>query len=91
MTIHTKISTKGQVVIPKDVRDHFNWGAHTKLEIRKTQRGIFLEPAEPPRRRITLEEFHAQVPPHDGPYIPESEWQALIDEDIRKRWAENGC
>ncbi|MEM7243986.1 MAG: AbrB/MazE/SpoVT family DNA-binding domain-containing protein [Acidobacteriota bacterium] len=29
----TRLSTKGQLIIPKEVREHFGWGAGTELVV----------------------------------------------------------
>ncbi|MGB3722267.1 MAG: AbrB/MazE/SpoVT family DNA-binding domain-containing protein [Pacificimonas sp.] len=42
MTAQTKISAKGQVVIPKDVRDRLNLAPGDALDVRETPEGILL-------------------------------------------------
>lgn len=39
-----KLSSKGQVVIPKALRERHRWDAGTELSIRDTGRGVALEP-----------------------------------------------
>ena len=41
----TRISTKGQVILPKSVRDHRKWGAGTKLIVEETADGVLLRAA----------------------------------------------
>jgi AbrB family looped-hinge helix DNA binding protein len=38
----TVVSTKGQVILPKSVRQHRNWTPGTKLEVEETSDGVFL-------------------------------------------------
>ena len=57
MNTETKMSAKGQVVIPKHLRDQLDWVAGTKLEIEESADGVLLRTKRDPRRRITLEEF----------------------------------
>jgi AbrB family looped-hinge helix DNA binding protein len=41
----TKVSTKGQVILPKAVREQRRWGAGTKLEVEDTEEGVLLRKA----------------------------------------------
>jgi AbrB family looped-hinge helix DNA binding protein len=41
----TRISTKGQVILPKPVRDRRNWNAGTRLIVEETAAGVLLKPA----------------------------------------------
>ena len=38
----TVVSSKGQVIIPKSVRDERRWAAGTRLEVRDTPEGVLL-------------------------------------------------
>jgi AbrB family looped-hinge helix DNA binding protein len=40
----TKVSSKGQVVIPKQVRDAHGWREGTELIVENTSRGVLLRP-----------------------------------------------
>jgi len=44
----TRVSSKGQIVIPKSVRNRFHWKAGTVLEIEETERGVVLSPITHP-------------------------------------------
>ncbi len=72
----TKVSSKGQVVIPKSVRSHFHWKPGTVLNIEKTENGVALSPVKNdliPRedvfgclkgkvsKRVSLEEMDAVI------------------------------
>jgi AbrB family looped-hinge helix DNA binding protein len=41
----TKVSTKGQVILPKAVRDKRNWTAGTELTVEETPEGVLLKTA----------------------------------------------
>ena len=88
MNAETKVSSKGQVVIPKQFRDRLGWVAGTELEIEESADGVFLRPKRDPRRRINLEEFERRRPKYDGPVVSIEEMnQAILDEAAR-RWRE---
>ena len=40
----TTISTKGQVILPKTIRDELRWGAGTPLEVEHAPGGVLLKP-----------------------------------------------
>ena len=41
----TTLSTKGQLILPKAVRDHRGWGPGSKLEVEETADGVLLRRA----------------------------------------------
>lgn len=40
----TTISTKGQVILPKAIRDQLRWNAGTRLAVEHTADGVLLKP-----------------------------------------------
>jgi AbrB family looped-hinge helix DNA binding protein len=86
MAATTRLSAKGQVVIPKEVRDSRQWAPGTEFTVIERPDGILLKPAAPATPRLSWAEFRALVPPHDGPPVPESDWQDAIDELFRRDW-----
>ncbi len=40
----TTISTKGQVILPKAIRDQLHWDAGTRLAVEHTADGVLLKP-----------------------------------------------
>ncbi len=60
MTAQTKLSAKGQVVIPKDVRDRLGWLQGSELEVIETGDCIVLRK---PRRpgKLTVDQALAQI------------------------------
>lgn len=69
MRIEVTISSKGQIVIPKDVRTALELAAGGKLQLRTVGRQIILEAPELPRERISYEEFRRRVPKYTGPPV----------------------
>lgn len=72
----TTVSTKGQVILPKAIRERRNWDAGTKLIAQETEEGVLLTraPAFPqtrtqdvfgvlprPRKPVSLEQMDAGV------------------------------
>ena len=43
--VTTTVSTKGQVILPKAVRDRRNWGCGTRLVVEETPEGVLLRAA----------------------------------------------
>lgn len=43
----TLLSSKGQVIIPKAMREALHWHAGTRLEVKDTAEGILLTPVQP--------------------------------------------
>jgi AbrB family looped-hinge helix DNA binding protein len=43
----TKLSTKGQVILPKPIRDAHGWRAGTQFSVEEAPGGILLRPLKP--------------------------------------------
>ena len=67
MTAQTKMSAKGQVVIPKELRDALDWPPGTQLEVERLGGAVTLRPAAKKRGGLTLDEFIARRPKYEGP------------------------
>lgn len=72
----TKLSSKGQVIIPKILRTRYNWDVGQELAIIDTGEGILLKPSQPfettkidevagilkySGKAITIDEMHAAI------------------------------
>jgi AbrB family looped-hinge helix DNA binding protein len=55
-TSTTVLSTKGQVILPKSVRDEKNWGPGARLTVESTPDGVLLRQAELPFARTAFDE-----------------------------------
>ena len=88
MTAHTRLSAKGQVVIPKDVRDRLGLVEGTVLDVIESADGVFLrKPSE--RKKLTVEEALAQLREtvqYKGPRlsIEQLSWSAEADRRFRR-------
>jgi AbrB family looped-hinge helix DNA binding protein len=83
----TVMSTKGQVILPKPVREARKWGPGTRLEVIETPEGVLLKaaPLFPPK---TIDEVFGSVK-YDGPPVSIEEMDRGIEDMIRER-AERG-
>ena len=79
MGIEISISSKGQIVIPKDVRDALGLKAGEKLVMERVGRRLILEAPQPPRERISYEEFRRRVPKYEGPPATIADMNAAVD------------
>lgn len=43
----TRLSTKGQIILPKSIRDARAWRAGTEFTVEETKEGVLLRPASP--------------------------------------------
>jgi AbrB family looped-hinge helix DNA binding protein len=85
MNAMTKLSSKGQIVLPKDVRDALGWPEGQILSVRRTNDGVFISPPAPKRERISWEEFRRRVPKYDGPPVSIDDMNIRIG-DLFKDW-----
>ena len=69
MSVEISISSKGQIVIPKDVRDALQLKAGEKLMLSRVGRRIVLDAPDLPRETISYDEFRRCVPRYDGPPV----------------------
>ena len=83
----TRLSSKGQLIIPKPVRDRHGWGVGTELEVEDRGDVVVLRRAEPAFPRTTIEQVRGCLK-YDGPPIPVEEFDKGIEEDIREMWDE---
>jgi AbrB family looped-hinge helix DNA binding protein len=86
MTKHTKVSAKGQVVIPKDVRDRLHWHPGTELEVVDGPAGVMLRAKPPAIKKRPFKESLARlqaIANYDGPIYSEEAVHAAIAEMFR--------
>lgn len=80
----TRVSTKGQVVLPKEVRDRQGWAAGTELEVEACGDLVVLRPVRAVPR-TTLEEVVGCIP-YDGPPVSIEEMDAAVEQAARATW-----
>ena len=83
----TRLSTKGQVIIPKPVRDRHGWGTGTELEVEDRGDVVVLRRVEPAFRPTTIAEVRGCLK-YDGPPVPIEDFDKGIEEHIREMWEE---
>jgi len=81
----TTVSTKGQVVLPKAVRDALRWRPGSKLIVERRGDGVFLrsQPSVPP---MSVEDVAGMLS-WEGPPASIQDMDAAIAEDIREQHA----
>nr|WP_295662250.1 AbrB/MazE/SpoVT family DNA-binding domain-containing protein [Polymorphobacter sp.] len=79
----TTVSTKGQVILPSDVRRRRRWDAGTKLVVEETAEGVLLRAAArfPP---TTSDEVFGMLK-YDGPPISIEDMNAAVDDYFATR------
>jgi AbrB family looped-hinge helix DNA binding protein len=83
MNAKTKLSAKGQVVIPKDVREHLNLKPGQTLDVIETAGGVLLRPAARKSGRTTeevLSSLRQLASEYKGPPIPIEKIDAAAEE-----------
>jgi len=87
MSIDIKLSSKGQIVIPKDVRDGLQLVEGSTLRLTRVGRQIVLDAPEPAieRPKISYEEFRRLVPRYEGPPATIEEMNAAVDRMFAER------
>ena len=88
MNAFTKLSQKGQVVVPKALRDAKGWPAGTDLEVIDAGEGILLRPRLSRSKRLTVDEAIERLRGlyrHEGPPVPVEQlgWSADVDDRNR--------
>ena len=81
----TVVSTKGQVILPKVVRQHRDWPAGTKLVVEEVTDGVLLRRA-PLFESTLLNDVFAMLKT-DGRVRTIEEMDAAVTEEARRRHA----
>ena len=80
----TRLSSKGQIIIPKALRDAYHWESGLEFVVIDTGQGVLLKPYHP-FAPTTLEDVAGSLI-YDGPPRTVEE----MDEAIRRASAEDG-
>ncbi|MBV9863466.1 MAG: AbrB/MazE/SpoVT family DNA-binding domain-containing protein [Alphaproteobacteria bacterium] len=83
--LRTTVSTKGQVILPKTVRERRKWTAGTRLIVEETPDGVLLRaaPAFAPTRHAEV----AGMLAYTGPAKTIEEMKAGIEAEAKRRHA----
>jgi len=83
MKLTTVLSSKGQLVLPKSLRDSLQWPSGTRLEIEATAEGVLLRPAGHFPATTSAEVF-GSLPSTGGPKSLEDMDAAILAEARRR-------
>jgi AbrB family looped-hinge helix DNA binding protein len=83
----TRVSTKGQVILPVELRTKRGWHAGQVLEVQETPEGVLLK-AAPMFPRTTVDQVAGMLgPPADGRTRTIEEMHQAVLEEARHRHA----
>lgn len=92
MNAYTKISEKGQVVVPKATRDRLGWGAGLDLEVIEHGDSVTLK-RRMATKTLTVEEAVArlkQIYKHRGPPVPIDDLNAIVSDAVADAYESSG-
>lgn len=91
MSARARISSKGQLVLPKAVRDAYGLSAGSEVEVESAGDVILLRPRpKKARKTYTIDEV-AGFLKYDGPPVTLEDMERAIEEEARRKWnAERG-
>jgi len=79
----TTVSTKGQVILPKAVRDHRRWAPGTRLTVEDTPDGVLLRAAVLFAPRQVDDVFGSLA--YKGPALSLEDMDRAVAEEARRR------
>ena len=83
----TTVSTKGQVILPKAIRDQRQWTPGTELVVEDTPEGVLLK-ATPAFPRTRSKDVFGSLP-YKGPPKTIEDMDAAITAEVKRRHARN--
>lgn len=84
----TTLSSKGQIIIPKPIRESHHWQPGTEFEVEDTGTEIILRLRKPfPTTRL---EDGLGCAGYEGPVKSIEEMEEGITEELRKQWRHRG-
>lgn len=93
MNARAKISSKGQLVLPKVIRDSHGLGPGSEVDIESAGDTIILRPhVRKPlvRRTYSLDEVAGMLK-YDGPPVSIRDMDRAVEEEFRRRWHAKGA
>jgi AbrB family looped-hinge helix DNA binding protein len=82
----TRLSSKGQVIIPKALRDMYHWEPGDKFLVTDTGHGLLLTPIRP-FPTTSLDEVVGMLN-YSGPPITVEEMDVAIEQAIREKFSD---
>jgi AbrB family looped-hinge helix DNA binding protein len=82
----TILSTKGQVILPKAIRDRLRWNAGTRLTVEHTADGVLLKPLTTAFAQTRSEDVFGCLPYKGSPRSIE-EMEAGVSMEAKRRHA----
>jgi AbrB family looped-hinge helix DNA binding protein len=82
--ITTTLSGKGQIVIPKSLRESRRWRPGTRFIVEEIISGILLKPTR--TFPLTNPEDGLGCTGYQGPVVNVQDMEKAIQEDLRRRW-----
>lgn len=93
MGARTKMSSRGQVILPKRLRDAHGWTAGTEFEVIDGASGVELKPLLPPDGprvgkpdRVSMEQFLQMIPRRSPEPITDEMIDEAIGAEARRQW-----
>jgi AbrB family looped-hinge helix DNA binding protein len=81
--VTTMVSTKGQVILPKAVRDQRQWGAGTQLIVEDTPEGVLLKQA-PQFAETTIDAVFGSLN-YTGPALSLEDMEKAVAREAKRR------
>jgi AbrB family looped-hinge helix DNA binding protein len=81
----TIVSTKGQVILPKAIRDSKGWGAGKELVVEETREGVLLRAARPFAPTKPEEVFGSLS--HHGKRLSDQDIEKALHAAAKRRYA----
>ena len=90
MNARATFSAKGQIVIPKAVRDRYRFTNGQVVEVVETPDGVLLKTAVRDKASSFEDAMQRmrQAIDYQGPQLGEAEWQAGVAEAIKQKWTQ---
>ena len=82
-SVRTRVSTKGQVILPKAIRDRRQWAPGTELTIEERPEGVLLKPS-PLFAPTKIEDVFGRLGPVESVLTIEEMDAAVMAEALRR-------
>ena len=86
VTETTRLSSKGQVIIPKTIRETYRWAMGQEFIVEDTGEGILLRPKSP-FPRTTVEEVAGYLK-YSGPPKTLEQMEDAIKKGVQEQWCD---